>query len=132
MLHQFTRFPTLLARRSVFAAPSSARLFSDGPSSHAPSDEWPTIGEAVPITLNDGDPTPTIQPYSEYPDWLTKLAGTPETMAKLAKDYKKHRSAQESENPDEKLVMEYDRIMRLKKLQNRDKIKSQNETSNDF
>ena len=73
--------------------------------------------------LNDGDPTPTIRPYTEYPEWLLKLADTPETLAALSKDYKKHNAAQESETVDETVLMDYERIMRLNKLENRQLIK---------
>ena len=46
-----------------------------------------------------------------------KLADTPETLAALSKEYEKHNVAKESETVDESVLMGYDRIMRLNKLE---------------
>ena len=120
--------PTLLRARP--SLPASSPFFST--TSDDPRDVWPALDSEVPIVLNDGDPTPTIQPYSEYPEWLLKLADTPETLAALSKEYEKHNVAKASETVDESVLMGYDRIMRLNKLENRQLIKGQNETANDL
>mgnify|MGYP006094248879 FL=1 len=119
--------PTLLRARP--SLPASSPFFS---TTSDPRDVWPALDSEVPIVLNDGDPTPTIQPYSEYPEWLLKLADTPETLAALSKEYEKHNVAKASETVDESVLMGYDRIMRLNKLENRQLIKGQNETANDL
>jgi hypothetical protein len=87
------------------------------------------IGEEVKITLNGDDPTPTIQPYDAYPEWLQQLPDTEKTIVQLNKEFEVYSAAQERGEDSE---MEYKRIMRLYKLTNRTKIKGQNETANDL
>ena len=94
----------------------------------------PAVGTECNIKLNTADPTPTIQSWDEYPDWLKSLSDTPETMISLEKSYKTYASTTnvEEEDVQKKITMDFDRIVRLKKLTNRQKIKEQNETSNDL
>ena len=98
----------------------------------AADDTWPPLGSDVPITLNDGDPTPTILPYADYPEWLSQLSTEPETRAALGKDYIKHVTSRENDAPEDVIAMDYDRIMRFHALTNRTKIKNQNDVANDL
>ena len=130
--------PTLFARDAlpITSTTLTPTLTINYFSTSAVVETGPAVGTECNIKLNTADPTPTIQSWDEYPDWLKSLSDTPETLMSLEKSYQTYASTtnivEEDDDVQKKITMEFDRIVRLKKLTSRQKIKEQNETSNDL
>ena len=99
--------------------------------SEEPNEGMAPIGDTINVSLNAEDPTPTVLPFDQYPDWLQDLTTDGETQAALKKDYEKHRTMEEEQKGSGFMTYE-PRMKRMFKLEHREGIKTQNETSNDL